>query len=304
MSLDSGNKKFHIFFDYRKAQGKTRSATRRAAGGADTNSIELGPWLDTFANKEKIYDYRLFYVLKPNAEDVVKFGIAGTKGEHGGWGRLHQYINEYGYSSDLNRCTGIQMLYLAGNKYSKTVEIVKSDVFKKELACKQYFRAPEVKAHLLGRGYERINLDRIAELFQIIDDPSNKNFGDVETERRVQQQRGQQKLQDTDKILRITGHVTLGGKSKARTKFKCYWNRPAILTKEKMLKKKAVNPKKDSDLRDLERDQARFETEETERTEDHETWQFYTEIISMNGGSDAMSVYEELHPKAAAKFRK
>ena len=84
--------------------------------------------------------------------------------------------------------------------------------------------------------------DRIAELFRIIDDPSNKNFGDVETERRVQQQRGQQKLQDTDKILRITGHVTLGGKSKARTKFKCYWNRPAILTKEKMLKKKDVNP--------------------------------------------------------------
>ena len=175
---------------------------------------------------------------------------------------------------------------------------------KRKLACKQHFRAPEIDAHLLGRGYERINLDRIAELFRIIDDPSNKNFGDVETERRVQQQRGQQKLQDTDKILRITGHVTLGGKSKARTKFKCYWNRPAILTKEKMLKKKAVNPKKDSDLRDLERDQARFETEETERTEDHETWQFYTEIISMNGGSDAMSVYEELHPKAAAKFRK
>ena len=190
------------------------------------------------------------------------------------------------------------MLYLAGNKYNKNVQIVNSDVFKKELACKQYFRAPEVKAHLLGRGYERINLDRIAELFQIIDDPSNKNFGDVETERRVQQQRGQQKLQEDDKILRITGHKTKGGKSKARTK---YWNRPAILTKEKMLKKKAVNPRKDSDLRDLERDQARFETEETERVEDHETWQFYTEIISMNGGDEAIKAYKELHPKS--KYR-
>jgi len=213
---------------------------------------------------------------------------------------VHRQVSN-GYSSDLNRCTGIQMLYLAGNKYNKNVQIVNSDVFKKELACKQYFRAPEVKAHLLGRGYERINLDRIAELFQIIDDPSNKNFGDVETERRVQQQRGQQKLQEDDKILRITGHETKGGKSKARTKYKCYWNRPAILTKEKMLKKKAVNPRKDSDLRDLERDQARFETEETERVEDHETWQFYTEIISMNGGDEAIKAYKELHPKS--KYR-
>ena len=68
-----------------------------------------------------------------------------------------------------------------------------------------------------------------------------------------------------------------------------------------MLKKKAVNPKKDSDLRDLERDQARFETEETEKTEDHETMQFYTEIISMNGGDEAIKAYKELHPKS--KFR-
>ena len=68
-----------------------------------------------------------------------------------------------------------------------------------------------------------------------------------------------------------------------------------------MLKKRAVNPKKDSDLRDLERDQARFETEETERVEDHETMQFYTELISMPGGDEAIKAYRELHPKS--KFR-
>jgi hypothetical protein len=39
--------KFKVFFDYRKAQGKTRSATKRLAGGSDTNSVELGPWLES-----------------------------------------------------------------------------------------------------------------------------------------------------------------------------------------------------------------------------------------------------------------
>ena len=63
---------------------KQAAQPKKTAGGSDTNTVELGPWLDTFANKEKIYDYRLFYVLKPNMEDVVKFGIAGTKGDHGG----------------------------------------------------------------------------------------------------------------------------------------------------------------------------------------------------------------------------
>ena len=90
-------------------------------------------------------------MVLPNSESVVKFGIAGTMGEAGAWGRLHQYINEYGYTSDLNACTGIQLLYLAGNQYKSNVALTDSDVFKKERACKQHFRAPEVKAHILGQ---------------------------------------------------------------------------------------------------------------------------------------------------------
>ena len=58
-------------------------------------------------------------------------------------------------------------MYLAGNKYNPTVELVKSDVWNKERACKQYFRAPEVKAHLIGRGYEKFDLDRLQELLDI-----------------------------------------------------------------------------------------------------------------------------------------
>ena len=277
--------KMTIYFDYRKAQGKTRSATKNAAGGSNTNSVELGPWLDDPANKEKIWNMRLFYILKPNAESVVKFGIAGTAGESGAYGRLHQYINEYGYSSDLNRCTGIQMLYLAGNKYSKDVEITNSAIYKKELACKQYFRSPEIDAHLPGRGYERINLDRISELFDIIDDTSNKSFVDVETQRRTSQRLQQQELISTDKILKITGHKTLGGKSKAMTKYRCYWNRSSVLTKEKLVKKAGKG----------------YTTEETDKAEDHETLEFAKNIILFPGGDRALEVYKILH--SSSTFR-
>ena len=288
-------KNWKVFFDYR-AGVKTRSKAKDLTG--DTNSTELGPWIDTFANKEKINDFRLFYVPKPNSEDVVKFGIAGTKGGGGAWGRLHQYINEYGYSSDLNRCTGIQMLYLAGNKYNKDVEITNSAVYKKELACKKYFRSPEVDAHLIGRGFERINLDKIGELFRIIEDPSNKSFEDTETERRTKSQRGQQALNEEDYVVKITGHITKGGKSTAKTKYTCYWNRPFVLTKEKLVRK-AKSGKVDSDLRDLERDQARFETEETERSMVHETLpEPYSTILNYKGGPEALRIYKALHPKA------
>jgi hypothetical protein len=312
------NNKMEVLFDYRTkkpTRGRTRSSTAAKDNvmyttgerirKQETNSVELGPWLDDFDNKKKIYNMRLFYVLLPNSESVVKFGIAGTRGEAGGWGRLHSYINEYGYTSDLNACTGIQMLYLAGNQYNSNVEITNSDVFKKERACKQYFRAPEVKAHLIGRGFERINLDRIQELFDIIDDPSNKDFGDVETERRVSERLSQQNLTADDYVVKITSHTTKGGKSKAMTQYTCYWNRPAVLTQKKLVKKLNPNPRKDSDLRDAEidrqRDAKRFQTEETSRVEDHTTKEFYKNIVLFKNGSKAMEIYKSLHPEG--KFR-
>ena len=307
------NNKMEVLFDYRTNKpnlGRTRSSSRKAnqerytAGetirAKETNSVELGPWLDDFDNKKKIYNMRLFYVLLPNSESVVKFGIAGTQGEAGAWGRLHQYINEYGYTSDLNACTGIQLLYLAGNQYNPRVKLTDSEVFQKERACKQYFRAPEVKAHLIGRGFERINLDRIQELFDIIDDPSNKDFGDVETERRVSERLSQQNLTADDYIVKIISHYTAPGKSRKMTKYLCYWNRPSVLTKQKLVKKLNPNPRKDSDLRDAEidkqRDIDRFQTEETSRELDHTTNQFYKDIVLFKGGAKAMDIYRALHP--------
>ena len=39
---------FTVLFDYRNAQGKTR-ASKKKASDSNTNSVELGPWLDNFA---------------------------------------------------------------------------------------------------------------------------------------------------------------------------------------------------------------------------------------------------------------
>lgn len=292
--------KFTVLFDFRIQPGRTRSRKTRSALDV-TNSVELGPWLDNFDNKAKLNNMRLFYVIKPNAENVVKFGVAGTTGGTSGFGRLRQYIHSYGYSEDLNRCRGVQLMYLAGNKYNPTVDLVKSDVWKKERACKQYFRAPEVKAHLIGRGFERFDLDRLQELFDIIDDPSNKDFGDEETERRVSERLAQQNLTTDDYIVKIIDHTTAPGKSRKMTKYLCYWNRGAVLTKKKLVKKLNPNPKKDSDLRDLqadkEREAARFQTEESERVVDHTTYEFYKDIVNFKGGAKAMDIYKTLHPK-------
>ena len=72
-----------------------------------------------------------------------------------------------------------------------------------------------------------------------------------------------------------------------------------MLTKEKLVRK-AKSGKVDSDLRDLERDQARFETEETERSTVHETVpEPYSTILNYKGGPEALEIYQALHPKTS-----
>ena len=160
------------------------------------------------------------------------------------------------------------------------------------------FRLDRLRA--VGWGLVRIGYkDRIQELFDIIDDPSNKDFGDTETTRRVQQQRGQQKLIETDYIVKITAHTTEGGKSRKKTRYSCYWNRPTILTKEKLLKKLHVNPRKSADIRDgQDDDRRRFETQQIEYVEDYITKQMFSEILSFTDGPKQLDIYKALHPTA------
>lgn len=77
---------------------------------------------------------RLFYVVMSVADGIIKFGIAGAKdGKSGAFGRLAQYVHQYGVATDLNPCAGVKLMYLAGTPYKKTVELVKSGVYKQEL---------------------------------------------------------------------------------------------------------------------------------------------------------------------------
>ena len=116
----SGNT-WKVIFDYRLKR-KTRSDTK-----GENRFIELGPWLDIEANKKLIYNKRLFYVVKANADDIIKFGIAGLDGKSSGWGRLHQYINYHGEATELNHCSGIKLLYLAGTVYNPNVVATNGD---------------------------------------------------------------------------------------------------------------------------------------------------------------------------------
>lgn len=254
-----------VFFDYRA--GKTRSSKNK--------TIELGPWLDLQSTKKMLYDYRCFYVLKPNIDSMVKFGIAGLDGKAGAWGRLHQYINEYGYETELNKCSGIRLLYLVGTKYSPNVETTNTAVFKKELQCKKYFRDSAVK----GRGYERILEEKLEELFKLIDDTSNQSWEDTETNRRTSERLQQAEITPDDKVTAIVSHETKPHPSKAKTKYLVRWSRPYILTEKKRVKGKI----------------------ETTTREVYETLETYEKLLTYLDGLTSVKLYKEAHP--SSKFR-
>ena len=70
LNVEDMSDKFTVLFDFRIQPGRTRSRKTRSALDV-TNSVELGPWIDNFDNQKKMNDMRLFYVIKPNAENVV-----------------------------------------------------------------------------------------------------------------------------------------------------------------------------------------------------------------------------------------
>lgn len=255
-----------VIFDYRN---------KRATRTNPITSVDLATWLEDLVNQRKIYNVRTFYIIKPNADDVVKFGIAGLEGKTGSWGRLHQYINEYGEASDLNVCSGVRLLYLAGNTYNPNVETVNTSVYRKELACKDYFRDTALK----GRGFERILQQRLDELFKIVDNKSSKLFDDIETERRTSERLAQAEITPEDKVMRIISHDTKGGKSQAKTKYHVEWSRPYILTEKKRVEGKVVTTTK----------------------EVYTNYEPYNKLITFLDGSKALETYKALHPNA--KFR-
>jgi len=251
-----------VIYDYRESlRGRTRSKK-------DT-TVELGPWLNLETNKRRLYNTRIFYIIKPNIDDVVKYGIGGLEGKSGAWGRLHSYINEYGYATELNPCTGVRLLYLAATVYNPTVLTVNTAVYRKELACKQFFRDTAIE----GRGFERILQERLDELFKIVDSKSNKSWEDIEVERRTSERLQQAEVTPEDKVIKIISHITKP-KSKAKTQFLVQWSRPYKLTEKKKVNGKIVTTEK----------------------EVNETYEPYSKLITYLDGGKSFEIYSILHP--------
>ena len=260
--------KLTVIYDYRaNVKGRTRSKK-------DT-TLELGPWLDTVSNQRKLYNTRCFYIVKPNFEDTVKYGIGGLDGKSGAYGRLRQYVLEYGYAEDLNPCKGVRLLYLAATIYNPNVETVNSAVYRKEKAAKDFFRSDAIE----GRGFERILQERLDELFKILDSKSNKSFEDIETERRTSERLKEAEITPEDKVIKIISHDTKGGKSQAKTQYKTQWSRPYILTEKKRVDGKIVTTQKEVPY----------------------TFEPYSKLITYLDGARQLEIYHILHPNA--KFR-
>jgi len=256
--------KLTVLFDYRKNLGKTRSKTKN-----DTNSVELGPWLNVESNKRRLYNTRVFYIVKPNADSVCKYGVGGLEGKSGAWGRLHSYINEYGYATELNPCTGVRLLYLAATIYNPNVLTTDSAVYRKEKAAKDFFRSDALE----GRGFERILQERLDDLFKIVDSKSNKSWEDIETTRRISERLQQGVITPEDKVMKIISHITKQ-KSQAKTQFLVQWSRPYKLTEKKKVDGKIVTTEKLVDT----------------------TYEPYSKLITYLDGGRSFEVYSILHP--------
>ena len=251
-----------VIYDYRESlRGRTRSKK-------DT-TVELGPWLNLETNKRRLYNTRMFYIIKPNIDDTIKFGIGGLDGKSGSYGRLKQYILEYGYTTELNPCTGVRLLYLAATVYNPNVLTVNTSVYRKEKAAKDFFRSDAIE----GRGFERILQERLDELFKIVDSKSNKSWLDIETTRRTSERLAQAEILPSDKVMKILSHITKP-KSKAKTQFLVQWSRPYKLTEKKKVNGKIVTTEKLVDT----------------------TYEPYSKLITYLDGGRSFEVYSILHP--------
>ena len=216
--------KLYQLYDYRK----------------EKEPIDLYEFLQKKSNKDKLYNMRCLYVVKPNRDAMIKFGIAGLDGKSSAYGRLFQYVNLYGKQTDLNQCAGVQLLYLVGTKYNPNVETKNSWVFKKEKYIIDYFKVERIKDEntiYIGRGRERVEdtSTNLKKLIRLINDTSNKTFFDVETERRKSERLKQSDIIETDRVVKITDHYT-APTGRSKTRYRVHWNRPYVLTEKRRTK--------------------------------------------------------------------
>lgn len=243
--------------------------------------IDLHEFLNLKGTKENLKDKRCLYVVKPNSDPMLKFGIAGLDGGTSAYGRLLQYVNLYGKQSELNQCAGVQLLYLVGTKYNKNVETKNSWVFKKEKYIIDHFKFERIRDEnglYVGRGRERVLAENLKKLIRVINDTSNKTFDDVETERRKSERLKQSELVETDRVVKITDHYT-APTGRSKTRYRVHWNRPYVLTQKRRTKQGIETTQKEIST-----------TDETAK-----------KIATYTGGQEALELYRKSHSKE--KFR-
>jgi hypothetical protein len=240
---------------------------------------ELMDWIDKQAalkENSPMYDMKILYIIKPHADKMVKFGIAGHKeGGISALGRMRQYVNQHGIQNDLNQCLGVSLLYMVGHKYNKNVEPKNSFVHKKEQYIIKHFKLVKNDPAYKGRGKERVFENNLTKLIELINDTSNKSWDDVETARRKSEKIIQSKIQVTDKIEKITDHYTQKtGTSK--TLYRVIWNRPYVLDENEQT--------------------ANGITTKTNTV--YGTDQKAKDFIDIKGGKTALKKYQKEHPNA------
>lgn len=136
--------------------------------------IELSTFLKNKKYTNQLINARVFYVVKPNSENVIKIGVSG---ENTGDGikRFQEYQLLYGDgASTENICLGMKVFYVGKTMYNPLVESKNSLIHKLELHMIRSFK----KLKITARGRERTiaTLKKVKEIFD-----EYIGSGDIET---------------------------------------------------------------------------------------------------------------------------
>lgn len=224
--------------------------------------VKLEEWLRK--HKEELYNHRLLYVLKANMDtNTIKFGIAGVdSGGSSGYGRLHQYVILYGEHNKSNKCMGVRLFYLLGNKFNRFVTPSNSAVFRKELYIKRELKGKSET--VIERGTERTKIP-ITRLVNMIENSSNKTSDDIEKEIKRSERIVQSEIKPSDTVVIILDSINTG--KTAKTKYLTEWNRAYVNSK----------------------------TGEMDNT----TYEPYSTLEFINNGKEAVAAFKKLYPKRA-----
>ena len=159
--------------------------------------------LDSFLNRNRalLANKRIFYVIKANLDDkeVYKIGIS-ERGANAATARLLDYVYNYGVSEDDNKCKGVKLYLLLGNRYNPNVTEAQSAVRKLETKAKAYLK------DYRERGHERFSIKINDLLNYLIDEELIEEDDEIpiarKTPRVAEREEGAR-----DSVKAITGHT-------------------------------------------------------------------------------------------------